>query len=327
MSLVGALARSLGVRFGEWLWMACKRVLCFDHGSKRSCCVCQKGRYVYFQHLFLFFTQRNVLFSFDNALPSGRFSLSQTTETDDPPPTILTSTLVHRDTHAVPVRIVFYRTPRAHTHASMGGLANPRGNPLCPLVCQVSVLPPNRFPRMDSSVVSSSSGEASSCIDPGNDPGSANTRPARPGDATLFEELDTARGSSWQYELQQLKFANQRLHEELDALEGTSSGTDGSEVGNGGGNGSGVVSPPLSSDIAIPAVTPSLSHGQQPYQSLLPSSTTTIHPHDAVRSQVYRGHSQTNPHELFSTDWPSFTGTQGISNPLKRTWNSDDRAT
>ncbi|KAH7903862.1 hypothetical protein BJ138DRAFT_70037 [Hygrophoropsis aurantiaca] len=35
----------------------------------------------------------------------------------------------------------------------------------------------------------------------------------------VFEELDTARGSSWQYELQQLKFANQRLMEEVDALE------------------------------------------------------------------------------------------------------------
>ncbi|KAG1730863.1 uncharacterized protein EDB91DRAFT_1307338 [Suillus paluster] len=35
----------------------------------------------------------------------------------------------------------------------------------------------------------------------------------------VFEELDTARGSSWQYELQQLRFANQRLCEEVDALE------------------------------------------------------------------------------------------------------------
>jgi len=35
----------------------------------------------------------------------------------------------------------------------------------------------------------------------------------------VFEELDTSRGSSWQYELQQLRFANQRLCEEVDALE------------------------------------------------------------------------------------------------------------
>ncbi|KAH7918646.1 hypothetical protein BV22DRAFT_1024249 [Leucogyrophana mollusca] len=37
----------------------------------------------------------------------------------------------------------------------------------------------------------------------------------------VFDELDTARGTSWQYELQQLKFANQRLMEEVDALEVT----------------------------------------------------------------------------------------------------------
>ncbi|KIM91749.1 hypothetical protein PILCRDRAFT_57985 [Piloderma croceum F 1598] len=35
----------------------------------------------------------------------------------------------------------------------------------------------------------------------------------------VFEELETSRGSSWQYELQQLKFANQRLMEEVNMLE------------------------------------------------------------------------------------------------------------
>lgn len=35
----------------------------------------------------------------------------------------------------------------------------------------------------------------------------------------IFEELNTSRGSSWQYELQQLKFANQRLAEEADTFE------------------------------------------------------------------------------------------------------------
>ena len=45
--------------------------------------------------------------------------------------------------------------------------------------------------------------------------------------ASLFQDLEATRGSSWQYELQQLKLANQRLHEELKALEGacTQSGT------------------------------------------------------------------------------------------------------
>jgi len=37
--------------------------------------------------------------------------------------------------------------------------------------------------------------------------------------ANVFEELETSRDSSWQYELQQLKFSNQRLQEEVTALE------------------------------------------------------------------------------------------------------------
>lgn len=37
--------------------------------------------------------------------------------------------------------------------------------------------------------------------------------------ANVFEELETARKTSWQYELQQLKFANRRLLEEVETLE------------------------------------------------------------------------------------------------------------
>ncbi|PFH49425.1 hypothetical protein AMATHDRAFT_116853, partial [Amanita thiersii Skay4041] len=38
-------------------------------------------------------------------------------------------------------------------------------------------------------------------------------------DTNVFEELETSRGSSWQYELQQLKYTNQRLMDEVKALE------------------------------------------------------------------------------------------------------------
>jgi PAS domain-containing protein len=40
-----------------------------------------------------------------------------------------------------------------------------------------------------------------------------------PSDQDIFQELDISRGSSWQYELQQLRFANIRLKEELKMLE------------------------------------------------------------------------------------------------------------
>ena len=39
-----------------------------------------------------------------------------------------------------------------------------------------------------------------------------------PHNTDVFEELDTSHGSGWQYELQQLKFANQRSYGELEAL-------------------------------------------------------------------------------------------------------------
>ncbi|KAG5640644.1 hypothetical protein DXG03_007693 [Asterophora parasitica] len=42
---------------------------------------------------------------------------------------------------------------------------------------------------------------------------------AHPPTANVFAELEVSRGSSWQYELQQLRFANLRLEEEVEALE------------------------------------------------------------------------------------------------------------
>jgi PAS domain S-box-containing protein len=47
----------------------------------------------------------------------------------------------------------------------------------------------------------------------------ATYHPTRSHQANVFEELQTSHGSSWQYELQQLKFANRRLMEEADTLE------------------------------------------------------------------------------------------------------------
>jgi len=40
-----------------------------------------------------------------------------------------------------------------------------------------------------------------------------------PAASDIFEEMDATRNTSWQYELQQLKFANQRLLEEVELLE------------------------------------------------------------------------------------------------------------
>jgi len=45
-----------------------------------------------------------------------------------------------------------------------------------------------------------------------------------PLDENIFKELETSRNSSWQYELQQLKFANDRLKDEIRSLEGDNGG-------------------------------------------------------------------------------------------------------
>ena len=48
---------------------------------------------------------------------------------------------------------------------------------------------------------------------------SLSTSSLAPSDQDLFQELDISRGSSWQYELQQLRYTNIRLKEELKMLE------------------------------------------------------------------------------------------------------------
>ncbi|KAI0792590.1 hypothetical protein C8Q75DRAFT_804955 [Abortiporus biennis] len=65
-----------------------------------------------------------------------------------------------------------------------------------------------------------------------------------PSSRNVFEELNVEKASSWQYELQQLKIANQRLMEELEALESNlgSSSSSSSAVGHEGGEIRGVPS-------------------------------------------------------------------------------------
>ncbi|OAX36350.1 hypothetical protein K503DRAFT_695282 [Rhizopogon vinicolor AM-OR11-026] len=102
-------------------------------------------------------------------------------------PTAIICTMLRKDRSTVPMRLVVYRPPTpAPTQVPT---SNP--TPAHPLVIQITML---------SSSNSSSALMHSEAKD-------------------VFEELDTSRGSSWQYELQQLRFANQRLCEEVDALE------------------------------------------------------------------------------------------------------------
>ena len=148
----------------------------------------------------------------------------------DPPPSVMTTSLVHRIAYGSCVA----RTPRSDKHvaSSMSSwgdtstpLIHPLNKPSCLIVCQATVLSTAEYQLNNNTDTrfSRSPGRAPSQvqikIDVQDDTEELGPLMHSPG-ASLFEELETVRGSSWQYELQQLKFANQRLHEELHALEG-----------------------------------------------------------------------------------------------------------
>ena len=144
----------------------------------------------------------------------------------DPPPSVVTTSLVHRELHMVPVRFAFYRTPRSDKHAvSSTPLIHPLNKPLCLIVCQATVLSTTEY--QSNSSADTGFGSSSCCapsqvqiqIDIEGDTEEPGPLTHSSG-ASLFEDLDTFRGSSWQYEHQQLKFMNQRLHENLQALKG-----------------------------------------------------------------------------------------------------------
>jgi PAS domain-containing protein len=104
-------------------------------------------------------------------------------------PSAMVCTMLRKDRGTVHVRLVIYCPPAPILNSTPSQAPSP--SRAHPLVIQITVL-------------SNSSSSDTLIHAEAND---------------VFDELDTARGSSWQYELQQLRFANQRLCEEVDALE------------------------------------------------------------------------------------------------------------
>ncbi|CDO76783.1 hypothetical protein BN946_scf184978.g12 [Trametes cinnabarina] len=104
-----------------------------------------------------------------------------------------------KDQGTVPVHIVLYRSRPlpSHQRAASGG-SEVKGNggdcaAQAPVVCQVKLCEGTTPPPT--------------------------LALAHPAEENVFEETEIERGSSWQYELQQLKFRNQRLVEEITQLE------------------------------------------------------------------------------------------------------------
>jgi hypothetical protein len=253
----------------------------------------------------------------------------------DPPPLIVTTSLVHRELHVVPVRLVFYRTPRSDKHAASSTssigvtstpLIHPLNNPLCPIVCHATVLSTTGYQsntNTDSGFGPSpghAPGQVRIQIDVENDTEEPSPLMHSPG-ASLFEELEAFRGSSWQYELQQLKFANQRLHEELHALEGAyaKSGTGPSSSTSGH-----IAAVPLGQPCSS-ATTGTIPIPPQQ----LPQTQLHFPPpmHSALSTSLSSLRSRNSLHELYppSSGWSSLAGANGQGpNPLKRSWHSED---
>ena len=109
-----------------------------------------------------------------------------------------------------------------------------------PLVYQIRLVDAETLPTAPECVVlstgSTSTPLASTSAIPSpavstSDPSSSSSPPSPPRPSIdMFEELAISRGSSWQYELQQLRFANLRLQEELAALEAADAAVGGSGV-------------------------------------------------------------------------------------------------
>ncbi|KAL6301100.1 hypothetical protein BKA93DRAFT_902463 [Sparassis latifolia] len=109
--------------------------------------------------------------------------------------------MMRKDGVQVVVHITLFRSQDnsdvlAPDGAWQGAVAVPYAPP-CPVVCQVKL-----FDAPSDGPLAAAAG---GILHPLTD--------------SVFDELHIARGSSWQYELQQLKFANQRIKEEVAALE------------------------------------------------------------------------------------------------------------
>jgi hypothetical protein len=89
-----------------------------------------------------------------------------------------------------------------------------------PLIVQIKLVDASTASTLSASLSSKSASA-------GTIPSSALVHPL---DANIFEELETARGTSWQYELEKLKFANVRLEQEIERLEAMVAQRDGGNV-------------------------------------------------------------------------------------------------
>lgn len=114
-----------------------------------------------------------------------------------------------KDDTLIQVELVIYRSPRDPLVDALPTTTTKNTISPSPLVYRIKSVDPSAYLQLSSS---SSATPLSS---------SSNLNLVHPLEENIFQDLETSRNSSWQYELQQLRFANQRLEEEIKTLEGT----------------------------------------------------------------------------------------------------------
>lgn len=132
----------------------------------------------------------------------------------------------HRDGRFIDVIVNVFKCERdpkvvASTRKNPGGITP------APLILQVRLVGAEMYaltPTDPSTISTSSARRASvSSATTANGGGGVAKLLVDP-EANMFEELEISRGSSWQYELQQLKYANQRLKDDIKVLEAAMKG-------------------------------------------------------------------------------------------------------
>lgn len=183
-----------------------------------------------------------------------------------------------KDGDAVDLTVVLYPPPPPTTTQELGYSRLPSN----PIVCQFKYMGADGFTMS----------EAPSSSPP---PGTM---------GNVFEELETSRNSSWQYELQQLKIANQRLMTDIDALETTVQSQEQQ-----------LVSSQRASEPIYPV------HPQPHTLPHAPPLQTQAHPHSHLQYPQTDMYAPRTSHQ----DWGSMQQQQPPmqhENPLKRRWDA-----
>lgn len=206
-----------------------------------------------------------------------------------------------KDGGVVSVKVLFFR-PEPSTpftsesssssgsglYASTGSISG-HNNPSRPIVCHIRVTTPSSSGTFQHSV-SSTNASASPAPSASAQTGPGSRR--HPASEDVFEEINPTKDTSWQYELQQLKYTNQRLVEEVRELEEelgiepkygdlpplTSSGESSMSLGrdfDGGGDGGTGERPMSSGGRGQGEGEPVLLHRYDTEMMALPSSNTS----------------------------------------------------